>query len=402
MTTANFVTNREETIKLPTSASFLVSEKCNLHCSYCFEKAKDSKNMSKEVALESMDLLYRNALENKKNGFSSNDDISVNITMFGGEPMINFDVMKFIFDKSVEYKEKTGISFSSSIITNGTIIDREIVDYLKEFNRRHHSISIQLSVDGIKMSHDFYRKFTDGRGSFDIIENNIPLFKEIFKDDESHKSSRQRDRLNIHGSLNKETMKTMYESWKYFNDEWHLPAIWFMPVHSESWSEEDVEIYEEQLIKIANDILIKCVMNHTDVYVSDYAPLNKCIAPEKSSFPKPCGAGDSYISFTAEGKIYACHQFYFIDKSLSIGDIYSGIDENRRKLYSTYNSDDMNCAKLDCKNTTCYRCIAENYSSTGTLLNCDITHRCKMSTIEKRLLDKMRQILAENNIGSAK
>ncbi len=382
----------------PTSASFLFAESCNLNCSYCFEKTKKNVLMSEEVAEKSLKLLFDNAQHNIENGVSDKNDTSVHITGFGGEPLLNFNVLKSTLDKSIEYTKNFDIPFSCSIITNGTIMTKEISDYLKYFNEIN-GIGIQISVDGTKESHDFYRVYHDGRGSFDQIEKNLPLFKAIFGGEDYYKIKSQRPRLHLHGSLNKKTIKTMYESWEYFNKVWKIPRIWFMPIHAERWDNDDANIYEQQLSLIAEKIINFSIKENSSIYVQDYAPLDKCLRRLDQGMPKPCGAGDSYISFTAEGDIYPCHQFYYLEKNNSkIGNILDGIDDAKRMMYIKYDSSDMNCAKRGCKNTNCYRCIAENYTCNGSILQCEISPRCKMSSAERFILSNMRNILIEKNI----
>ena len=88
--------------------------------------------------------------------------------------------------------------------------------------------------------------FSGGKGSFDQIENNLPLWKSIFKT----KKDLYR-RLNVHGCFNKTTLPFMFEGFKYFKEKWDVPSIWFMPIHSDlTYTEEDTNIYKDQLLKI--------------------------------------------------------------------------------------------------------------------------------------------------------
>lgn len=353
--------------------------------------------MSPLVADKALALLYGNAQERKRRG---EKDVNVNVTFFGGEPLLNFGLIEHIFTRVTAYHfEKTKIPLVATIITNGTIINKDIVEAIQKFSKEVHPVGIQLSVDGIKESHDFYRKTRDGKGSFDTIAANIPMFKSIFGG-EGFSGTPSRERLNVHGSLNKMTVRTMYESWKFFNDVWGIPAIWFMPVHSEDWSDEDAAIYDQQLSLIANDLLQRAVREHNSQIIADFAPLNKCLGQPKGDISKPCGAGDSYISITANGAIYPCHQFYYLDKSLWIGHVDTGIEDERRALYLYYDSTDMNCSRapISCPHTGCYRCIAENYAATGSILNCKIDARCRMSASETRIRGVIRQVLKENNL----
>jgi len=383
-------------VERPTAASLLFSEACNLNCSYCFEKNRKNIKMSKEVAIKAINMLFDNRLFNIKNGLN-NSNVAIN--GFGGEPMLNFEVLSQALEEGIRLAERDNTIFTVAIITNGTIVNDEIVNFLKYFNEHPRThLELQLSVDGLKESHDFYRVDYNGKGSFDRIVNNLPKFKEIFNWNNLNILSKHG--IHVHGSLNKETIKDMHKAWKMFYYDWDIPAIWFMPIHSERWSEEDVTIYAEQLTKIANSVLDLTVDNRNPAYMEFFAPINRCLMGYNSGFrDKPCGAGDMYVSITANGTIYPCHQFYYInEEEFNIGNVFEGVNDLRRKLYTEYTAEDMNCSLLKCKNYTCYRCIAENYLANGTILNCEIGNRCKMSGIEYSLIDMCNKILIEKGL----
>lgn len=366
------------------AASFLISENCNLNCSYCFEKTKKNINMSPEVALKALSILINNSMEDNKS--------EVHILLFGGEPLLNFETIKILLG---EMKKHTEIKFSIQTVTNGTIINDDIIQTFKDCDVYDHiSCSFQLSIDGLKEDHDFYRVYHDGKGSFDTIMKNIPRFKEMFGGEEFHKTDK-RGRLHVHGSLNKKTIVHMYDSWKFFTQELKIPAVWNMPIHDEQWTQEDVDKYEEQLSLIARDILTTFIQTRDKTIINDYSPLNKCMNEIPTMRNGPfCGAGNNFITFTARGDIYPCHQFYYMDEAFKIGNIYDGIDYQKTLIYDSYSAEDSTCQKnAKCKNFNCYICPAENYQETGTIFNPQLTLRCKMTSIERRIITNMRKII---------
>jgi len=353
--------------------------------------------MNKDIASKALNYLYNNAIYNINNNLMQKQDASVNITMFGGEPFLNINTIESIFEEALLLQNKHNIKFSSTTITNGTIINDRIIKMFQKY-LEHFNLSIQVSVDGLKESHDFYRKYHDGRGSFDTIKKNIPLFKEIFGG-EDFIDTHYRRNLHIHGSLNKNSIKTMYSSWKMFKYEWNIPGIWFMPIHSELWDDEDVKTYENELAKITSEILKEAIKKNNVENVNDYSPISKCIERLPQSMNKPCGAGDTYISFTANGDIYPCHQFYFNAKDDSkVGDVFNGIDNMAINLFKNYDAKDMQCEKIKCKNFFCYRCIADTYSRTGCILSSNVKERCNMSKIEDNFIKQSRKILIDKKL----
>jgi uncharacterized protein len=254
----------------------------------------------------------------------------------------------------------------------------------------------------LKDTHDFYRIYHDGRGSFDTIMKNIPKFKKIFGGDDFVNDTGTRGRLNLHGSLNKKTVASMYESWRFFQDELKIPAVWFMPIQQEDWNDEDAVIYEEQTLLIINDSINNAIATNNISPINDYSPINKCInsrSHQSVEFNKSCGAGAGFISIVANGDIFPCHHIYTTDSNTTkIGNLDDGIDDRRRMLYLLMNGKESNCAKLGCTNFDCYRCFADNYAITGTIFNTDINPRCTMSTAEKRIMARTREILKNKGL----
>lgn len=365
---------------LPNVASFLVTEDCNLRCTYCFEKHKPN-HMTKEVARKALEYLCDNAIRAGEDYFSA--------MLFGGEPLMNVDIVEEILEYGVALGKKKGIRFTASMVTNATIMNERIKNLFMKYKDLA-DLSVQLSADGIKEIHDRYRITVGGKGSFDAIEKNVPIWKEIFADN--------LDRLNVHGCSNHDTLPFLFENYRFFREVWKVPRIWFLPIHSETWSDDDVRIYEEQLGKIADYILNEVKKTGRIDEVMYYAPIDRCLSCD--AFPSaPCGAGKNFVTITASGEIYPCHQVYFNDpqKLTKIGDIWNGMDEMRRKFFLAYDNDDLDCKKMnpDCDAYACYRCIAENYLQNGSFLaqtDC-LGNRCKMSQVERKIQVKIRKEL---------
>lgn len=368
---------------MPTCASFLVTEDCNLACTYCFELDGRNKNyMSKETARTGIQFLADNALQNGDNYF--------NAMIFGGEPLLNIEVVEEIFKYGLELGAKYNLRFESSIVTNATILTKEVERVLREYKDKV-NLNVQLSVDGIREIQDAYRITKAGTGSFDMVEKNIPRWKDIFKDN-IH-------RLSLHGCSNKETLPHLYENFIFFRKTWNIPRIWFMPIHSEEWTNKDVDIYEEQLMKIVEFIIDDAKLNKNYQEVANYAPLDKATLCYEG-FPKaPCGAGASFITITANGNLWPCHQIYFNDPEeyYKIGDIFTGIDESKRRLFLDLDNSDFSCASIDpdCDAYGCYRCMGDNLTENGSILSVVDCQgpRCKMSKVERKIQVKIRKEL---------
>jgi radical SAM protein with 4Fe4S-binding SPASM domain len=256
----------------------------------------------------------------------------------------------------------------------------EIKRILKEYSEKV-ELSIQLSIDGIEESHDMYRKYRDGTGSFKQIEKNLKAFQEIT------------DNIVIHGCVNKKNLKYLYQNYKYFKDK-GFKKIWYMLIHEEEWQPEDVELYDTMLERI-----YLSGINNLEDLINTYSPFDKCTFCLDDPHI-PCGAGKNYISITADGDIYPCQRLYFYDKNTKCGSIETGIEETElQQTLENYTAEDMSCK--NCTHVNCYRCPAVNYEINKDPLKQVQGNYCRMSKIEQeyqmRLLAEIINRVGENN-----
>ena len=145
-----------------------LSHDCNLRCRYCFANQGDyhgkRENMPLNVALKAVDMLIA------KSGAVKN----LEMDFFGGEPLMNFDVLRQTVSYAKEQARKAGKIFKFTCTTNGLLLDREKSDYLNE-----EMDNVVLSLDGRREVNDFARPCPNGRGSFDLIVDNFRYFRSI-------------------------------------------------------------------------------------------------------------------------------------------------------------------------------------------------------------------------------
>jgi len=131
------------------SAALFMIHDCNLRCAYCYAGEKTSRRMSEETALASIDFLLKESSGN------------VVVTFFGGEPLIEYALLKKIV---LDSEEKYGSEVQFRLSTNGTLLNRENLDFFNE-----HKFYFTLSLDGGKTQQDTLRKTAGGKGSFDAV-----------------------------------------------------------------------------------------------------------------------------------------------------------------------------------------------------------------------------------------
>ncbi|MBS6114277.1 Cys-every-fifth radical SAM/SPASM peptide maturase CefB [Thomasclavelia spiroformis] len=147
------------------SSTILLTWACNLKCVYCYEGAGEIRStmLSKEMA--------QNYIEFMKNECLSRNSNIMSVNLFGGEPLINFELADYICTELKRFCDENNKQFITSIVTNGTLLTDNILEKLRSFN----CSTIQITLDGTKEIHDSRRMYKDGRGSFDKTISSIKL-----------------------------------------------------------------------------------------------------------------------------------------------------------------------------------------------------------------------------------
>ncbi len=259
--------------------------------------------MSKETAGDIVDVINNNITADTKNIF---------ISFWGGEPLLNFNIIRFFVEKLSE-AEKT--AFHYQIITNGTIFNSEIIEFINRNN-----ISIQISLDGIKKFHDACRVKRDGSGSFDDVNKNI---HELL-----HSRREYKDKgITLCATISNKT-NNLLETIDFFNSL-GVPFL-ISPVSSRNeWKEkgllspEEIEnLFTPLIQRFENEASVGFV-NKNNLIV--FHALKNIFHKEK--LDRKCGAGINFYCFSADGKIYLCHRFVSKPKH-SIGTISPYIFHN--------------------------------------------------------------------------
>ena len=325
-----------------TSAYLILTENCNLRCTYCFEGGTRcvTKYMSKEVAFKTVDFLIQQAVEY--------DVDKIKITFFGGEPMLCTDLMIDIMNYAEEKAKANGKDTQYSIITNGTIYNEKVERFLDVWREYKGRLDIQLSIDGIPEIQNANRPCATAElKSSELVESAVPKFKEYFQ-----KYSLDRDGLHIHACVSKTSLPKIYDSFLYFTRDLGIINSNFAWVMEDNWDDNDLIIFSEQLQKIVKQ-LIKTTTN------TKRFPFKSL---EKSS---GCSSGQNLISVDTDGNIYPCHRFFFynIDKreNIILGNIMNGIIyPDRREQYFG-----IDYSKISSE--ACQICIAVNHECTGDI-----------------------------------
>ena len=341
----------------------LVTMDCNLRCEYCFASQGDyamgRKVMSFETGKKALDFLLEN----------SGDRENLEVDFFGGEPLMNWDVVKKLVEygrsKEAEYHKH----FRFTVTTNGLLLDEEKMDFInKEMS------NVVLSIDGRKDVNDRVRKRVDGSGCYDRI---IPKFKELAE-------KRNYENYYVRGTFTKYNLD-------FASDVFHLYDLGFDQIsvepvvcdHDEKYAitERDLPAVFSEYERLAQLMLVNEKKGKHFNFFHFMLDLDQ--GPCAIKRLRGCGSGNEYVAITSDGDIYPCHQFVGIPEYL-MGNIHSGeFNTDIKKDFAAahiYNKED--CRKCWAKFYCSGGCNANNFIYTGNILT---AHKLSCEIEKKRL-----------------
>lgn len=331
--------------------TFIVTKECQLACKYCYLVGKNSKErMSFDVAKQAIDYM----LSNKK----LFPEKSVIFDFIGGEPFLEIELINKICDyiKIVLY-EKGHDWFNSyrfSFSTNGLMYNDPRVQKYIEKNRQH--LSIGITIDGTREKHDLNRVYKNGKGSYDDVVKNIPLWLKQFPNASTKVTISSEDIPYI-----KESVLHLYKL--------GITEVNINCVFENVWKADDDKRFEEQLIQLADAIIDNNLYKNyvCSFFLKDIGRPLDCTLQNGNW----CGAG-RMLAIDAQGNFYPCTRFaqYSLRSkpALIIGNIKEGINTNKLRPFLTL--DRCTQSSEECINCEvaegCAWCQGENYDAADT------------------------------------
>ncbi len=325
-----------------------IAHTCNLNCEYCFASQGkyhgERALMPLEVGKRAIDFLVENSGTRK----------NLEVDFFGGEPLMNFDVVKDIVEYARSIEKEKNKNFRFTLTTNGVLVDDDVIEFA---NKECHNVV--LSLDGRKEVHDNLRKTINGKGSYDTI---VPKFQQFVK-------SRGNKGYYIRGTYT-------HNNIDFTNDIFHMADLGFTELSMEpvvcsmddpyALTYEDLPKLYEQYEILAKDMLKREEEGRPITFYHYMIDLTggPCIYKRVSG----CGSGTEYMAVTPWGDLYPCHQFVGDEKYL-LGNIFDGVTnteiQDEFKLCNAYARPECkDCwAKLYCSGG----CAANSYHATGSI-----------------------------------
>ena len=317
-----------------------VAHTCNLNCSYCFASQGkyhgERAVMSFEAGKQALDFLMDNSGTRR----------NLEVDFFGGEPLMNWDVVKQLVEYARSVEKERGKNFRFTLTTNGMLIDDDVID----FANREMS-NVVLSLDGRKEIHDRERVDYAGNGSYDRI---VPKFQKLVE-------SRGGKDYYMRGTfthVNPDFTKDVFHMTDLGFKELSMEPVVSAPDDPAALTPEDLEIVKEQYEILAKEMIKRNKEGNGFTFYHYMIDLTAgpCIYKRISG----CGSGTEYMAVTPWGDLYPCHQFVG-EEEYKLGDIWNGVTNNDlREEFRSCNA----YARPECKD-----CWAKLYCSGGCAAN---------------------------------
>lgn len=305
---------------------------CNLACAYCFVHRKSSRErMSFATAKKAIDLLITRA------AFPT-----VIITLFGGEPLLEFPLIKQVVPYALAAAQERGLNVNWAVTTNGTLVNEEILQFFAR-----HQISMLLSIDGGAATHDRYRRTKSGQGTWHRLAGLIPLIKQY------------QPWLGARMTVSTEAVHDMAGDFKQLVDLGINQLIIAPAQGSNCWANQQIEQYGLNLVKIAQSYQA-LKLQGVPIYIEELE--------NNEEIPRwGCRAGSTSLAIAPNGDISPCSKLLGLTDEAGrciVGNVHTGIDEKLLEpfLFPLGQQSD-NCRR--CSRPCSGGCYAVNFEQTG-------------------------------------
>ena len=348
-----------------TNLEIFLTENCNLACDYCFVREKHHNKMPLDTVYAAINFLV----------FYSGNATSLNLTLFGGEPLMEKETIYRIVDYCNKIENDTKAkNIGISLTTNGTLLDEDIL------KRTAGKINYLLSIDGAKETHDLSRKYRNGKGTFNTIISKIDLLK------------RHQPWLGARMTVTPDTISKLFDNVKFLHNR-GINQFLLGPTMDMIWDKASLENYEDQIQKVSQ-FYNEQKQAGEPIRITLFEKNEQSI--ECHTHQWGCGAGRNTISVSTNGDIYPCSKFLgyeeFDNPALKLGNIFEGITniDLRSKMSGLTDNSFPGCSSCAEINACIGGCPADNFYLNQNLHKPG-TANCELKKIENRILRKMHK-----------
>ena len=314
-----------------------ITTSCNLNCRYCYSPPTKCNDMSQQTAFQSIDFIAKNY------------PINTGIIFFGGEPLLKKDLIR----ETIAYSRSKSGYFHYKVTTNGILLDTDFLEYANKTN-----LQISISIDGNEQAHNTFRRFPDGRTTFEILSEKIDLLL------------RYQPYAKVLMTVSPETLVHYADSVEFLLKKEFKYIIVSLDFSSKNWNELSLKELKRQYERISK-IYETRILNEEKFY---FSPFEMKLASHirKNNFEcYQCHLAKTQISVAFDGLIYPCVQFVkdgISNREYAIGSITEEIDsEIQNQLYQESKTQMEDCLKCDYNPRCNNKCSCLSWQLTGKI-----------------------------------
>jgi len=310
---------------------------CQLRCSYCYAGDK----FSRAIDLATLDSAIDFILSKAHNSFS--------LGFFGGEPLLEWEKLQYATQKLEELASAKGIKFSKTLTTNGLLLCKEKLNWLKE-----HNFYLVISIDGNSKMHNRHRVYPNKKGSFMEVEGAVLRAVEVFN----------AERFTTVTVVTPQNISNLSDSIKYLHQELGAKRTRVSVDYFASWGDDTSTILQE--FKRLKEYILECYRKNIDVYVDIIDDKIKAHI-EDSCYE--CRFGEFKIGIAPSGNLYPCERLIGEDtEELAIGDVKKGFNSKAlANIVASRGNRNIECQECAYKSRCINSCGCTNYILTGDI-----------------------------------
>ncbi len=359
----------------------ILTEACNLGCTYCFEYgANAKKKMTDSTAKKAVDFLLE----------SSRQSRWVGIALMGGEPMLQFDLIKEIADYARLKARESGKEVEFDMQTNGVLISRQHAEYFRDIRLRY-----CLSLDGAQQTNDQYRRSLGGDGTFQVVAAKLKMLKRF-----QHWQGARMTIMPQHAAALRDNIAHLHE-------ELAINQFVIGFATHVDWEDSQIADYARGLKEAFDYYLTHRVFQKSRrlrIGLFEFGDLSEAYtAKRKTNWG--CGAGSGRLAVGADGVYHGCSKLAWgknggsANAPLPLGNVQTGISTpgNRLKLLDRSEESRSKCTSCEIKDSCQGGCYAANLADTGDMYT-PADYFCKLIFAQKAAADYARERLRELGI----
>lgn len=313
-----------------------LTHNCQLRCSYCYAGTKYHKSISKETILKSIEFILSFPIKELTFGF------------FGGEPLLEWELLKFATYEMEREAEKRDIILNKTFTTNGILLDDKKVDWLRE-----HAFYIVVSMDGNEQMHNKHRVYANMNSSFSDVRVALLSLQKVYTPKE----------YSVISVVTPQNIAYLNESIKYLHQELNVKNIRLALNYFTEWGDE-TENYTK-IYHMLGKYVIEQYRHNQEITIDI---IDEKILTQLEGC-NSCSFGEMKIAVAPSGTIYPCERLIGEDSGdMSIGDVYNGFDFSKRnELIAQRGNSNEECKTCELKERCTNSCGCTNYTLTNSI-----------------------------------